>query len=93
MSRAMTKVKEESSLAEQNLKTMGASLDGVGTGFETAEGAMSLFGAESEALEETMKKTQEGHEGHLQKIGRKVHSVIEERLLKLEFLVDEDSFG
>ena len=59
MSRAMTKVKEESSLAEQNLKTMGASLDGVGTGFETAEGAMSLFGAESEALEETMKKTQE----------------------------------
>ena len=59
VTRSLRKTKQEASLAEQNIKNMGKAIDSVGTGFETAEGAMALFGSESEQLEETMKKTQQ----------------------------------
>lgn len=54
------KTQKETDKLSENLKQARAGLDGVSSGFATAEGAMSLFGEESETVGVAMEKLREG---------------------------------
>lgn len=56
--KSLKKTRTESKKAADGFKQFKEGGDGIASGFETAEGAMALFGAESEALEEKMKTLQ-----------------------------------
>ena len=56
--KSLKKTRTESKKAADGFKQFKAGGDGIKAGFETAEGAMALFGAESEALGEKMKTLQ-----------------------------------